>query len=969
MTVRTPPTPAVRYGLLAAGLALLLVCPRTAGAQKAADPEAGLVKSAGTLPSASPDVQRLDKQLDDAWAIDMAAQPAKAQAAFEQVRVEAERLGLTRQVAGALRGMAGVESAQERNVSAKTLVLRARELYRVAGDELGEARATRQLGGLTCILGDHEQGLRLLYQARDTFARLDDKRDLAFTYYNIVYQLHDETRDGVVADALAAARAAGLLWVECSVRHSYGDGLFSRGDYAAAYPELTAALACYEKTDKVGDKGRVLVSLGRVERAHGQYERALAFYQKAYAIQQEAHDEPAAIQSLNAIGVAYSYMDRLEDARKCYEEALERSKALGSERFIAFMTANLGNVYAELGQYTKGLELLQQGLALEKNAGNRITRHWQIASVLANLDRLDEALASVNQAVTLADDDRVRRINALALRAGILQRLNRLDASDADLQEALGLIEEVRGKTLAQDFMKRGFSESTQAVFAAAIDVRTRRGDARGALAFAEQARSRAFLDLLASRRTEPTAVGLVASTEAMAPQNGIPVGFLSSPAPAASTADAVAATSLPTRGAGGDPVAPYMSSPTPALDIASTSSAVAPTPDEMIATAARLRSTLLVYWVGYQSTVAWVITPAGQIHSRTIPVEPKKLSELARATTSLLKDNGAGLAFITAAQAQPWRDLYQLLIKPVREYLPTTPGSLLTIVPHGPLFQVSFAGLQAEDGRYLIESYRLHYTPSIGVLAYTTAEARQRLMDPAAKALLVGDPAPPATDPGDEDLAALPWARREVTEIGSIIGARRADVITEGQATEAHVREEIEGANLLHFATHGVIRQSEAMSSFLALARPDDGHGIASAVSPASRRTDALTDGKLTADEVYGLRLHADLVVLSACGTALGPMSGDGVIGFTRAFLYAGARSVIATEWNVPDQTGYEVMKRFYRFRKASHDTSDALREAQLSVLGALRTGKLRVETPGGTVALRENPLFWAGFVLVGRP
>jgi CHAT domain-containing protein len=158
-------------------------------------------------------------------------------------------------------------------------------------------------------------------------------------------------------------------------------------------------------------------------------------------------------------------------------------------------------------------------------------------------------------------------------------------------------------------------------------------------------------------------------------------------------------------------------------------------------------------------------------------------------------------------------------------------------------------------------------------------------------------------------------------------------------------------------------------MSSFLALARPDDGHGDAPAASPGLHRTDALTDGKLTADEVYGLRLHADLVVLSACGTALGPMSGDGVIGFTRAFLYAGARSVIATEWNVPDQTGYEVMRRFYRFRKASNDTSEALREAQLSVLGALRTGKVRVQTPGGMVALRENPLFWAGFVLVGRP
>ena len=146
------------------------------------------------------------------------------------------------------------------------------------------------------------------------------------------------------------------------------------------------------------------------------------------------------------------------------------------------------------------------------------------------------------------------------------------------------------------------------------------------------------------------------------------------------------------------------------------------------------------------------------------------------------------------------------------------------------------------------------------------------------------------------------------------------------------------------------IIRNDETLTSYLAL-RPD-------AATPEG-------DGHLTADEVYALALDADLVVLSACRTALGRTGGDGVIGFIRAFLYAGAASVIATMWDVPDRTTYEVMRSFYTRRGAGRSKSRALRAAQLAVLDGLRRGALRA---GGAV-LPEHPRFWAGFVLVGEP
>ena len=110
----------------------------------------------------------------------------------------------------------------------------------------------------------------------------------------------------------------------------------------------------------------------------------------------------------------------------------------------------------------------------------------------------------------------------------------------------------------------------------------------------------------------------------------------------------------------------------------------------------------------------------------------------------------------------------------------------------------------------------------------------------------------------------------------------------------------------------------------------------------------DAMTDGRLTADETYDLDLDAELIVLSGCRTALGPIMGDGVIGFTRGFLAAGASSVVATMWDVPDQTSFEVMRAFYRALVGTGGTpnravgkSRSLRQAQLDRAARARAGK----------------------------
>jgi CHAT domain-containing protein len=148
------------------------------------------------------------------------------------------------------------------------------------------------------------------------------------------------------------------------------------------------------------------------------------------------------------------------------------------------------------------------------------------------------------------------------------------------------------------------------------------------------------------------------------------------------------------------------------------------------------------------------------------------------------------------------------------------------------------------------------------------------------------------------------------------------------------------------HFAPHAIIDDTDPLGSFL-----------------------ALEGGNLTVADIYTLRLDADLVLLSACRTALGPISGDGVAGVTRAFVYAGAASVMATTWDVADAPTVRLVQQFYRRRLRGAGKAAALREAQLQLLTDLRGGRVIVQEPDGPVALRPDPYFWAGFVLVGEP
>jgi hypothetical protein len=340
---------------------------------------------------------------------------------------------------------------------------------------------------------------------------------------------------------------------------------------------------------------------------------------------------------------------------------------------------------------------------------------------------------------------------------------------------------------------------------------------------------------------------------------------------------------------------------------------------DALVAQAARLQSTLLVYWVLPDEVLAWVVTPAGGVHSTRVPVihsrlvtlvrslAPEEPSKGAPASSAAVRGQPAAVP-VAAARSKAWRELYDLLILPLRGHLPAA-GATLTVVPHGPLTRVPFAGLQNERGQYLIENYTLHYAPAGGVLQATSAQRRARAR--SGSMLLVADATPPRVSALERPLGRLPGARAEAAAIAGLVASSRVSRLFGADASEPRVRGAAAHKSVIHIATHAVARDGDPFESFLALA-PDAGAGA---------------DGRLTAREIYDLTLESDLVVLSACQSG-GSVTADGVAAFARAFIHAGAPSMIVSLWSGGDPGAPGVLGRLRADRRTRLTRSPGHRE-----------------------------------------
>ncbi len=386
----------------------------------------------------------------------------------------------------------------------------------------------------------------------------------------------------------------------------------------------------------------------------------------------------------------------------------------------------------------------------------------------------------------------------------------------------------------------------------------------------------------------------------------------------------------------------------------------------------------MLSYSVG-ESQVDLFAVATGDFKGTTSPLGEDELRREVELFRRLIQTTVAATD-LTAEIESVGKRLYRQLIQPAQKLIDA--NQRILIVADGPLHLLPFAALVREVRRpdvplrpteVIAETqFVAQWRPIHSALSATVyAQLDRRPASTANSEILLaafGDPIydsesnlSPASQQRsvtgrelDLDLEALPASRSEVERIAKLFPSEQTRIFLGAQATEEQAKIASRQARMVHFATHGLLDQRFPLDSGLVL-------------TPPLVWTSDRDNGLLQAWEIFeDMRLEADLVVLSACDSGLGSeQGGEGLMGLTRAFQYAGARSVVSTLWPVDDAVTAELMVRFYRHLQAGHAKNEALRAAQVELI------EQPIQVPGADgepiMIDASSPNYWAAFQITG--
>jgi len=326
---------------------------------------------------------------------------------------------------------------------------------------------------------------------------------------------------------------------------------------------------------------------------------------------------------------------------------------------------------------------------------------------------------------------------------------------------------------------------------------------------------------------------------------------------------------------------------------------------------ARQTHSVLIESWLSPGQSYLWVITP-GVIRLHTLPpasaIQP--LLESYRATIT-----GGRNPLETAGETG--RRLSQVLLAPVAESLaePAATGARFIVVEDRGLHSFPLQSLPApgDSRKFWTEQATIAIAPSLNSLARRShSNGGRPTMQPAMNLLVIGEPS--SSSP---QYPRLQFAAQEIDSIASTVRATLTTTLRGDAATPgAYLRVEPERFGFIHFAAHATANPQSPLDSAVILAGPTDRN-------------------RLLARDVMAVPLSAELVTISACRSAGGKSySGEGLVGFAWAFLRAGARNVIAGDWDVSDRSTAQLMSGFYRELAAGKEAPEALRAAQLALI-----------------------------------
>lgn len=811
-----------------------------------------------------------------------------------------------------------------------TSLKQAADLYQADLEPTWQGKALLSLGQIL-LVGDRSSDAEETFQrATDCFKEdqylpglISSQIGMGATLAKAGKFSHSET---AFHEAMRLAKATGnankVREILSEIAYSY----YLQGAVEKALNKYLEAYDLLKKHDpnNTEDKGVVLSDIAMTYKAIGQPAAAIKYYEMAVTAFQQADDLKQRAMALNSLAVAYLDNAMPKEFRKYYQLSKEAFENLKDQHGLALLTYNLAQLEMMQQHHADAVPLYEEALS-----GMRATRDARgegqvlrgLALAYLYLGRSGKSLELYQQALPGAQSSgNLEAQWECELGLGKSYKLlGQLDDALAHLQKSVELVEQEQ-RQLSRDSSKTFNMDLRQDCYMELVDALVQKGQIPAALEMVERGRARAFLDLLEGRRSRRPN-DLVADSNQGGVQSN-PVQPAAITAPAGTRAVEI----VPRQSAIVEP------------SVISAVNSLPPTLDEIKNLVRQSNSDFVEYYVLRDKLLAFVIHPNGQIAlAPPVTISSQQLGKQIAALSESITAQSA-----TAANREAsLKSVYKLLIEPVLPLLSKQPDASVTIIPHQQLFSVPFAALLKSNGRYLIEDYTLNFAPAIGVL-----RATQRLKQDADKQgddlLGFGNPITKQI----EFLGTLPFSEKEVKHIAELFAAGKSIVKIGQQATKAEFKDLSPKFKYLHLATHGLIDEQHPMDSALVLA-------------PSGS-----DDGLLTVKDILQLpSLKSRLVVLSACQTGRGKITGDGVVGLSRSFIIAGTPSIVVSQWNVDDVMTEYQMTAFYKALLKGSGLAKSLREAQLQTIAFME----RISGPASKN--RANPRLWAAFQLMGEP
>ncbi|MBD2298420.1 CHAT domain-containing tetratricopeptide repeat protein [Nostoc sp. FACHB-190] len=878
-------------------------------------------------------------------------------------------------------------------------------LIRAVGDRKGEATTLNNIGAVYDDLGEKQKALEFYNQALPIRRAVGDRKGEANTLNNIglVYDDLGEKQKALEFhnQALPIRRAVGDRSGEAVTLNNIGLVYFTLGEKEKALSFFNQALPIRRAVGDRSGEATTLNNIGAVYSDLGEKQKALEFHNQALPLYRAVGDRSGEAVTLNNIGFVYSNLGEKQQALSFYNQALSLRRAVGDRSGEAESLNNIGKIYSDLGEKQKALSYLNQALPLLRAVGDRsgeATTLNNIGTVYDDLGEKQQALSFYNQALPLlrAVGDRSGEAGTLFNIASVERDNGNLETALTQIEAAVKIIEGLRTEIKSQD-LRTSYFATVQDYYKFYIDLLMQlhkqsptKGYAAEALHISERARARVLLELLTEanakirKGVDPKLLAQEQSLqEQIDAKDKLRRDLISKAAPAAAIQELKQEIA--------NLLNQYKQLQT---QIRTTSPKYAALTDPEPLKSAQIQqqldanTVLLQYSLGKERSYLWVVTP-NSLDSYELPAQAQIEKAANNFRQSLVKPSAT-----SKQQAAAATQLSQIILAPVANKLA---NKRLVIVADGVLQNIPFAAITdpttQESYQPLLINHEIVNLPSASTIAILRQETQKRPKAPKAIAILA-DPVYKADDSRvtgkPEPLSITPELdvspadannkdnKPEDNSITSDLDLQRSAL---SRSARNFNRNDWERLNGTREEAQAILKLGSAKDSLAAfgfdanydwITNPQLSqysvihlatHGFADDINPElSGIVLSLVDkqgkpqrGYLRLNDIFNLDFPADLIVLSACQTGQGKeIQGEGLVGLTRGFMYAGSPRLVVSLWDVDDEGTKELMSEFYRqMWKEGKSPVAALRAAQLSLW----------QNPNW-----RKPLYWAAFTLQGE-